>query len=128
MEAGGSDRGPSERRPTSWTARILAPLVLAIVAAAIALVVSGSLDSDDAEKTADTETTTSTGCNPAADAAVAAGFYVIKPEEDLSVVADRTCISVEDLLELNENLDPQTIQVGACIDLRTDGCKALAEG
>ena len=40
--------GPSDdRKPTSWTARVLAPVLLLIVAAAIVLIVSGSLSGDD---------------------------------------------------------------------------------
>ena len=64
----------------------------------------------------------------AAETIYRAKVYVIKSGEDLSVVADRTCIPIERLIRLNENLDPQLIQVGSCVDLRFEGCKALAEG
>ncbi len=43
---------------------------------------------------------------------------MIEPGEDLSIVADRTCIPIDELIELNPNLDPQLIQVGSCVDLR----------
>ena len=72
--------------------------------------------------------TFSSGCRPDAENAVEAGYYVIEVGEDLSIVADRTCIPIERLMRLNENLDPQLIQVGSCVDLRFEGCKALAEG
>jgi hypothetical protein len=122
MEARGSERRPSDRKPTSWTARILAPLLLVIVAAAIVLIVSGSLSGDDSDSDSNGSQTQAGGCNPPADAAVEAGFYTVKPEEDLNIVAERTCNEVDRLLRLNPELDPQTIPVGACVNLRRDGC------
>jgi hypothetical protein len=126
MEAQGGERRPDSRRPSSWTARILAPLALALVAIAVVAVVSASLDSSDEPR--ERERSESTGCQPDAEQAVEDGYYVIEPGEDLSIVADRTCIPVERLIDLNQNLDPQAIQPASCVDLRVDGCKALAEG
>ena len=68
------------------------------------------------------------GCRPDAENAVEAGYYVIEVGEDLSIVADRTCIPIERLMRLNENLDPQLIQVGPASICAFEGCKALAEG
>ena len=131
MQAGSSERRP-DRKPTSWTARVLAPLALAGVVAAVGLVVGSSLSSSDDDgggggkgRGGGTPTTTS-GCQPAADKAVEAGYFVIESGEDLSVVADKTCIPLDRLETLNPNLDPQLIPIGACVDLRKDGCKALA--
>ncbi|MDX6581326.1 MAG: hypothetical protein QOI10_510 [Solirubrobacterales bacterium] len=121
-----------DRKPTSWTARVLAPVVLVAVAAAIVLVISGTLTNDDQsnDKTAGGSQTTSSGCNPAADQAVKEGFYVVTADDvqGLSGIADKTCISVEQLIALNPNLDPQALQVDNCVDLIPDGCKALASG
>ena len=96
--------------------------MLVVVAGAIILIVSGSLGGDDSDGEG-TNGASGNGCNPPADAAVEAGFYVVKPAEDLNVVGDRTCMSVERLLKLNPELDPQTIPVGACVSLRRDGCE-----
>lgn len=130
MEARGSER-KRDREPASWTARILAPVVLALAAAAIVLVINGSVggadEADDGGAGRESATTTSDGCQPDADQAVEDGYFVIEPGEDLSIVADRTCLPVDELIELNPNLDPQLIQPGNCVDLRIDGCKALAE-
>jgi hypothetical protein len=120
-----------DRKPASWTARVLAPLVLIAVAAAIVLVVSGSLSgSDDESSDKGGAETTSSGCQPAADQAVKDGYYVVKADdvEGLSGIADKTCISVDELTRLNPNLDPQALQVDNCVDLVADGCKALASG
>jgi len=46
----------------------------------------------------------------------------------LSGIADKTCIPVETLVELNPNLDPQALQASNCVDLVVDGCKELASG
>ena len=129
MEARQGGRRPPNRKSTGWAARILAPLALVAAAAAIAFVVTGSLSSsDDPDNGRDGRRQASPGCRPDAEQAVEDGFYVIDLGEDLSVVAARTCIPIERLMRLNENLDPQLIQVGSCVDLRFEGCKALAEG
>ncbi len=110
---------------------MLAPLVLVVVAAAIVLVISGSLsgsdDGDDGER--DSQTTTQT-CEPDAQDAVKNGYYVVQADdvEGLSGIADKTCIPLETLIELNPNLDPQALQVSNCVDLVDDGCRKLTQG
>ncbi len=123
--------GPNEdRKPTSWTARVLAPVVLVIVAAAIALVISGSLSDGDDDSRGSKQEATTTDCNPDADQAVEDGYYVVQADDvqGLSGIADKTCIPVETLIELNPNLDPQALQAENCVDLVVDGCKELAAG
>lgn len=118
-----------EPEPGSWTARILAPLVLVAAVVAIVLVISGSMDaSDDSDDSSNPSVTSNTGCKPDADQAVEDGYYVISAEdtEGLSVVAQKTCIPLERLINLNPNLDPQAIQVSNCVDLVPEGCKALS--
>jgi hypothetical protein len=128
MEARQGERRPGNTEPRSWTARIFALLALAIVVVAIVVVVSGSFEDSDDDRRGDRRQASSSDCQPDAEQAVEEGYYVIEVGEDLSVVADRTCIPIERLIRLNENLDPQLIQVGSCVDLRFEGCKALAEG
>ncbi len=110
---------------------MLAPVVLVVVAAALVLVISGSLSTgdDDDSKEPKGETTTE-ACTPAADQAVKDGYYVVQAEDvqGLSGIAVKTCISVETLVELNPNLDPQALQVNNCVDLVVDGCKKLSSG
>jgi len=125
-----NERRSQQRRPANWTARVLAPLALAVAAGAVVILVAGSLD-DSGQRGkrggGDGRAALTEGCNPDAEGAVENGYYVIEPGEDLSVVADRTCIPIDEIEELNPNLDPQLIQVGSCVDLVVDGCKALAE-
>lgn len=119
-----------ERLPASWTARVFATLALLVTVLVVFLVIDGSLSDSDTDGTDDTQaqTTTAETCQPDADNAVEAGFYVLEAGEDLSVVAEKTCVDPEELAELNPNLDPQQLPISACIDLVPDGCKALAEG
>ena len=118
-----------ERRPTSWTARVVAPLVLIVVAAALVLVIGGSLSGDDEPQQERQAQTTEEDCSPDAQDAVKDGFYVVQQDdvEGLSGIASKTCIPLDTLIELNPNLDPQALQVDNCVDLVVDGCKALAQ-
>jgi LysM repeat protein len=126
MEASSGDR-----KPTSWTARILAPVLLVVVAAAIVLIVSGTLNSDDGSSSEPREQTSDGGgCSPPDEikAAVKDGYYVVVAGDNFSTIADKTCVSEDRLQQLNPNLDPFGLQVQNCVDLVTDGCKALAGG
>jgi hypothetical protein len=121
------DASSPERGPRSWTARVLVPIALAATIAAALLIVVGSLSGDEEDEPESRTTSAETeGCNPKADAAVENGFYVIKPGENLSTVVDRTCMDIEEITELNPDLDPQLLPVGACVNLRPDGCEAAA--
>jgi hypothetical protein len=125
------DRPIRDRKPTSWTARILAPLLLVVVVGAVFLVVSGSLGGDDdSEKSDGGKQTATTGCEPSAPDAVEAGYYVVTADDTagMTSIADKTCIPVDELIRLNPNLDPQTLQVSNCVDLVKNGCKELASG
>jgi hypothetical protein len=130
MEARQGERRPPNRKPRSWTARILAPLALVLAAVAIVAVVGGSLDSSDDDDNGGPERSSSNGCQPAREVEddVEAGFYVIEAGDDLGAVADRTCISIERITRLNEGrIDPQLLPIGGCVNLIPEGCKALAD-
>jgi len=133
MEARGSERRP-DGEPANWTARVLAAVVLVLAAAAIILIINGTVGDDEPEQAGGGgggERQTASACpdgeEPDAQDAVRDGYFVIEPGDDLSIVADRTCIPIDEITELNPELDPQLIQPGNCVDLRVDGCKALAE-
>jgi hypothetical protein len=119
-----------DRKPRSWTARILAPLLLVVAVGAVVIIVSGSLGDDDSKKSDEGKSTTTSDCKPSAPDAVKAGYYVVTADDTAGFegIAAKTCISVDELTQLNPNLDPQTLQVDNCVDLIKDGCKALAGG
>jgi hypothetical protein len=114
--------------PRSWTLRVLAPLAIIATLGVLVIVIAGSLsDSDsDGKSTSSSTTTSAKGCaagNPPADAAIDAGYYIIKAGENLGTVTDRTCIQGARIERLNPELDPLQLQVGACVNLKPDGCK-----
>jgi hypothetical protein len=120
-----------DRKPTSWTARILAPVLLIVVAAAIVLIVSGTMKSDDSDsKSPQQHASTNGGCQPPDDIkdAVKAGYYVVQAGDNFTTIADRTCLSEDQLQRLNPNLDPFGLQPQNCVDLVDNGCKALSGG
>jgi hypothetical protein len=117
-----------DSEPRSWTLRVLAPLAIIATLGVLVIVIAGSLgDSDSGDKSTSRSTTTSArGCaagNPPADAAIEAGYYIIKSGENLGTVTDRTCIQGSKLERLNPELDPLQLQVGACVNLKPDGCE-----
>lgn len=129
MEA---SRGDQE--PRSWTLRVLAPLALVATAAVLIAIIAGSLSdsgSDGKSSSSSTSTGAGKGCtagNPPADAALDAGYYIIKAGETFGTVTERTCIQGSRLEQLNPELDPLQLQVGACVNLKPDGCKNAGSG
>ncbi len=124
MEASGRDQ-----EPRSWTLRVLAPVALVATVCVLIIVIAGSLGDSDSDETSSSPTTTAgKGCsadppNPPADAAVEAGFYIIKVGETLGTVSERTCVAGAELERLNPDLDPLQLPVNACVNLKPDGCK-----
>ena len=113
----------------SWTARALAALALVGAAIVLVVVVSNGVSKIDSGNDTDQQTQqVDTGCQADDEQAVKDGYYVLDAGEGLSDVASKTCVPVDRLLKLNPNLDPQELPVGGCVDLVTDGCKALASG
>jgi LysM repeat protein len=106
---------------SSSSARILAPVALAICAVAILIVIGGSLGGGDdssgggstpaAETTTEATGTTTTGKRQPA-------TYTIKSGDTLGAIAETTGIEVETLQELNPELDPQALIAGQKIQLR----------
>lgn len=121
-----------ERGTASWGSRILAAAALLAAAVVVIVVVGGSFDDSEEpgpEGRGDRQGRTAADCTPSEPGAVRDGYYVVQPgEPGLSAVADKTCVPIRRLQRLNEDLDPQLIPQGACVNLRRDGCEALAEG
>jgi hypothetical protein len=110
--------------------RLLAPIALVAAAAVVIIVVAGSLGSeDDGGGPGDRQGPRVADCTPSERGALRDGYYVVQPgDPGLSAVADKTCVPVRRLQRLNEDLDPQLIPQGACVNLRREGCQALADG
>lgn len=116
----------------SWGARALAVIAFVGATVVVVMVVAGSLEGSDEEpedRPRDRAGRTVEGCSPSEPDALRNGYYVVQPgEPGLSAVADKTCVPLDRILRLNDNLDPQLIPQGACVNLRRDGCRTLAEG
>ena len=108
-------------------ARILAFAALGAAAIAIIVVIVGSLDGKDGEKKRKADATRVAGCKPEAEDAVSNGFYIVQQDDLLSVIAERTCVPVEELQRLNPETDPQALTPGTCLKLELGGCERASQ-
>jgi len=98
--------------PTS--SRLLAPLALAgAVLAVIVVVATSGVETPTDEPLRPTATTTRT----TVPARPKARSYVVRPGDNLTVIADRTGVEIETIERLNPDLDPQALQTGERIKL-----------
>ncbi len=105
---------------SSSSARIIAPVALAICAVAVLILIGGSLGGGDdssgggstpaAETTTEATGTTTGKRQPAT--------YTIKSGDTLGGIAEKTGVEVDTLQELNPELDPQALIAGQKIQLR----------
>jgi LysM repeat protein len=107
---------------SSSSARIFAPVALAICAVAVLIVIGGSLGGGDdssggGSPSADTasEPTAGTTSTPAKRQSAT---YTVKSGDTLGAIAETTGVTVETLQELNPELDPQALIAGQKIQLR----------
>ena len=98
------------RRP----ARLVAPLVLLACAAAVIVIVQSTLRDDPpgSSKTSVTTTTTRTSTTPARKT------YRVRSGDTLGGIAERVDVPVDRLLELNPDVDPQSLRAGQRLRLR----------
>jgi LysM repeat protein len=101
--------------------RYLAPLALLACAAAVLLTVRGTLQEEPAstttrpaaEQSAGEERRTTTQRRT-----TGRRTYTVRQGDTLSQIAEETGVSVEQLIELNENLDPRALNAGDRLRLR----------
>ena len=123
----------TSHRPSRW----LAPLALIAAIAAVGLVVSGTMGDEEPDQRSngasqerpreergstdrerpgsdetDTGTETSTTAQPTR------RTYTVRPGDTLALIAERTGVPVETLLELNPGIDPNSLTVGERVKLR----------
>src|SRR5215211_1406761 len=99
------------RRP----ARLVAPLVLLACAAAVIVIVQSTLrdDTPGSSKTSVTTTTTrTTSTTPTRKT------YRVRSGDTLGGIAERVDVPVDRLLELNPDVDPQSLRAGQRLRLR----------
>jgi LysM repeat protein len=98
----------------SRPARVVAPLVLLACAAAVLLVVQTTLKEDgsaasDVTTTTETRTTSTTP---------ARRTYRVRSGDTLGGIAERVDVPVDRILELNPDVDPQSLRAGQRLRLR----------
>ena len=98
----------------SRPARVLAPLVLLACAAAVVLVVQNTLKDDPSPSSATTTTTTTTSTTKVSTRKT----YRVRSGDTLGAIAERADVPVDQLLELNPDVDPQSLRAGQRLRLR----------
>ena len=112
-------------RISTALARVLAVLALAAVALAIFLVISSSLedsDSDNKEPAVQRQGQNNNNGNNGGNGNQGQNnppkFYVVQPGDSLSLIAEKTGVSLERLQQLNPDIDPQLLPSGVKLRLR----------
>jgi LysM repeat protein len=112
---------PDHQRRRRSPARLIAPLALMLCAGALAIVVfsSPAVDGDEtAGRTTSERTTTNTPTQGERQSRRRRRNYTVKTGDTLGAIAEQTGVSVERLLVLNPELDPQALVAGQRIKLR----------
>jgi LysM repeat protein len=103
-------------------ARFLAPLALVAVAIALIAVVNGSRDESGGGNAPNQTSTSRPDATPTGSGSKrerkGPRRYTVKAGDTPSSIADKTGIPLEQILQLNPNLDPQTLSPGERIRLR----------
>jgi Tfp pilus assembly protein FimV len=113
----------------SWGMRVLAPLAFFAAATILVLLVQDALNAGN--ETASPPVAEPQAANPGRTPRAATGtqtgvtgpqaqrrFYVIRSGDTLETIAARFQTTVEDLVELNPNIDPNALQPGQRIRIR----------
>jgi LysM repeat protein len=101
-------------------ARLLAPLALLVAVVAVLLVVQSTNKSGDSKDGTASKTTTNQGTTtdkPQKQRPVRP-TYIVKLNDTLSLISQKTGVPVERLQTLNPDLDPQNLIVGQRIKLK----------
>ena len=113
-------------RISTALARVLAVLALAGVAIALFLVISSSIEEDGGDKPKIQRDGNGNGndnpnrnrSNDGPSRSGPARSYIVQPGDSLSLIAEKTGVSLERLQELNPEIDPQLLASGAKLRLR----------
>lgn len=108
---------------SSSSARLFAPVALAVCAVAVLIVIGGSLGGgDDGSSGGGNSAAETTSQNATGTATTPAkrqpATYTVKSGDTLGAIAETTGVTVETLQELNPELDPQALIAGQKIQLR----------
>jgi LysM repeat protein len=102
-------------------ARFLAPLALVAVIVALFAIVTGPSDSDEEpapNQATEAQPTATPEGERREERERQPRRYVVKPGDTPSQIAEETGVPLEQILELNPDLDPQTLSPGQRLRLR----------
>ena len=103
---------------TNPLARLAALLAVVGAIAAVGLVFATSLGGDSGgDQSTGSETTDEAICEPTAEKSVKRGFFKVDEADVFADIATKTCVDVEVLVSLNEDIDPNALQLDACVNL-----------
>ena len=98
----------------SASARVLAPIGVALLAVAVLVVISTSLgDGSNGDDRGDRG-----GGGGQKKERTEEKFYVVEPGDTLTTISDKTGVGVDKLTRLNPDLDPQALISGERVKLR----------
>jgi LysM repeat protein len=96
-------------------ARLAAPL--ALLAAAIAFVIVVEASRSGSSTVSNPAATRPAATQPVRRARAHARIYVVKPGDTLTVISDKTGVSLDTISRLNPDVDPQVLQTGQRLKL-----------
>jgi LysM repeat protein len=102
-------------------ARFLAPLALVAFAVALFVVLDSGLSDDERETAPNRATDTRPASSPDGESEPrrrGPRFYTVKVGDTPSAIAEKTGVPLEELLRLNDDLDPQSLSPGQRLRLR----------
>jgi LysM repeat protein len=98
-------------------ARIFAPLALVACAVAVLVIVNSNKADDGATTTSNPPAATSTVTTTKQGSKKTPKRYVVKPGDVLSAIAIKTGVPLDTLIQLNPNVDAQTLHAGQKLKL-----------
>jgi LysM repeat protein len=113
-----------------WIARFAAPLAFFFAATVLIILVQRALESDPGEARTDgrsteqvdtSPTTSTTETNPTVRRGCQRQRYTVRSGDTLESIAEKCDVPLADLLELNPEIDPLTLNPGDRVRIRAPG-------
>jgi LysM repeat protein len=107
-----------------WAPRLLAPLAFFVAATVLVLVVHRALNADSGAtpnpppRVIEPGTTATQPSTSTKDEAPTKKFYRVQPGDTLDAIAARFKTTTDELIRLNQNIDPLSLSVGQRIRIR----------
>lgn len=112
-----------ERKPNQF-ARVFAVLTLILAAAVVVLTIATTDNSSDSDGDEVNGESNAGGPTAKGERAIEEGVWIVREGDTLVSISEATAIDLDVLVELNPDLDPQTLSTGQRIALR----EGLTEG